>query len=79
VTERETVAVLLGPTTTVIIPLADAVAEYFRLAALTERPRTASEVRILAALTITLGTLTTTPYESGDNEPLRDALHENST
>lgn len=29
--ERETIAVVLGETITVIIPLADAIAEYFRL------------------------------------------------
>jgi hypothetical protein len=72
--ERETVAVILGPDKPVIIPLADAVAEYFRLKSLTERPLTDHETRILAALELTLGTLNTTFYESGVNEPLREAL-----
>ena len=73
--EREMVAVILGPSSTVIIPLADAVVEYHRLKALTtERPLTANEQRILAGLTMTMTTLNSTYYESGVNEPLRDAV-----
>ena len=72
--ERETVAIILGPDNTVIIPLADAIKEYFRLSTLTERPLTTGEQRILAGLTTTLSTLNTTYYESGVNEPLRDAV-----
>ena len=72
--EHENIAVVLGPDKTVIIPLADAVAEYFRLKTLAERQLTENETRILTGLTMTLGSLNTTFYESGVNEPLRDAL-----
>lgn len=72
--ERETVAVRLGPDTTVTIPLTDAIAEYLRLAAFTERPLNEGEIRIFAALTLAMGTLNTTYYASGVNEPLRDAV-----
>lgn len=68
---RETVAVVLGQDTaenTVIIPLADAVAEYFRLEA--KNNRTESDNRIFAGLTIALGTLNT----SDGAQKLRDAL-----
>lgn len=49
------IAIALGPETTVIIPLADAVVEYFRLSAANKR--SAEEDRVLAALTLSLGTL----------------------
>lgn len=57
-TERETVAVALGLDNIVVIPLADAVAEWFRLGALrTERALTPEETRVQAALVLTLGSL----------------------
>jgi len=71
---RETIAVMLGPGEAVIIPLADAIAEYFRLSRLSERSLTEDEVRILAALTLALGSVSSTPFASGVNETLRDAV-----
>lgn len=53
--EHETIVVVLGPETTVTIPLVDAVVEYFRLN--TANERSADEEQIFAALTASLGTL----------------------
>ena len=66
--ERETVAVALGEDNIIIIPLADAVAEYLRLEAKTNRDE--NDTRIFAALTLSLGTLSTT----GQAQKLHDAL-----
>lgn len=56
--QRETVAVSLGMDNLVIIPLAAAVAEWFRLLALrTERALTPAEARVQAALVLTFGSL----------------------
>ena len=53
------VAVVLGETAIVIIPLADAVAEYLRLRDLTDGRRNGSQKRVYAALELTLGSLVT--------------------
>ena len=57
--DRETIPVILGPETTVVIPLADAVVEYFRLNASSKR--SIDEERVFVALTLSLGTLINGP------------------
>jgi hypothetical protein len=71
INKRDMVAVALGETNIVQIPLADAIVEYFRLEAIGDAgPLTEGETRIFAALTLTLGTL-----NHGDGaQKLRDAL-----
>ena len=59
--ERETIAVVLNVNEPTIIPLADAIAEWFRLNAVkTERPLLQMERRVFAALEIAFGTISTT-------------------